>query len=332
MEEWGAEIMIACADVSNPERMKAVVKEAETRFGPVNGLIHTAAVIDYGGIIQRRTKEITEAVLAPKAGGLLVLETLFKPEQLDFVVIFSSIASVLTPFGQVGYAAANAFLDAYTFSKSHYNGKYTVINWSDWLDVGMAVKAITKVNEGNPERIRSELESMTPIALTPSEGTEAFHRILAHQHPRIVVCIQELEVMRQFHNRYNTERRGGTGEHTLHRRPELSTEYQPPGNDLENTVAGILQQYLAIDQVGINDNFFELGLSSLDIIQVNMQLKEVLKKEIPLVTMFTYPTIRHFSMYMDMDRQEEAEQILEETEAEQAGELLHNSINLLREK
>jgi len=333
MEKGGAEVMTACADVSDLVEMRAVVGEAEARFGPVNGIIHTAGVIDYGGIIQRRTREMTEAVLAPKAGGLAVLESLFKPEQLDFFIIFSSIASVLTPFGQVGYAAANAILDAYAYSKSRYNGKYVVINWSDWLEEGMAVKAITRANEGDPGRIRSELEALIPIALTPSEGVEAFHRILAHGHPRIVVCIQEMEAMKRFHNRYNRNRWGITTSTTStpHRRPELSTEYRPPTDDFEKSAAAILQQYLSIDRVGIDDNFFELGLSSLDIIQVNVKLKEVLKKEIPLVTMFTYPTIRHFSRYINMkDREEEyREQIHEETG--QAGELLHQAINLLQD-
>jgi NAD(P)-dependent dehydrogenase (short-subunit alcohol dehydrogenase family)/acyl carrier protein len=335
MERWGAEVMIAHADVSNLEQMRAVISGAQERFGGIDGVLHTAAIIDYGGIIQRRARESIEAVLAPKTGGLLVLETLLDHEKLDFFAIFSSIASVLTPFGQVGYTAANAVLDAFVFARRRSNRHYTVIDWSDWLEVGMAVKAITRANEGDPERARAELERMEAISLTPSEGVAVFQRILAHGQPRVVVCIQDLETMTRFHRRFNTDRSPGIGRSsakndaaTVHQRPVLSSEYRAPAGELEKTIAHILQQFLAIDKVGIDDNFFELGLTSLDIIQVNARLSEELNRDIPLVTMFSYPTIRHFTAYIGMN--EEDDDAAAETAA-QAGELLQQSIDLLRE-
>ncbi len=343
MESFGADVLVAAADISDMERMKDLVAEVRERFGSVNGVLHTAAVIDYGGIIQRRDREQTEAVFAPKVNGLLNLEALLDIDKLDFMTVFSSIAAVFTTFGQVGYVAANSFLDAYTSARARETGKYSVINWSDWLDVGMAVRSIRNANEGNPERAAQELKGLEPIALSPAEGTDAFLRILANGLPRVMVLIQPVPVMARFHFRAVTggvdgstvDMEDAVREITLHPRPQLSTEYSEPESQLEKDVARVLQQYLAMEQVGLDDNFFELGLSSLDIIQVNGYLKEVLGREIPLVTMFTYPTIGDFCRHLGggaeeaADATERVDAVEKAEEEEQAGDLLMDSLALL---
>jgi hypothetical protein len=50
--------------------------------------------------------------------------------------------------------------------------------------------------------------------------------------------------------------------------------------------------------VGIHDNFFELGATSLDIIQANSQLKEIFNMEIPAVTMYSYSTVHSLAEYL----------------------------------
>ena len=70
--------MICTADVSHLERMQEVVAGAEKRLGRINCVIHTAGLADYEGVIQRRNREKTEKVMAPKVKGTLVLDTIFK--------------------------------------------------------------------------------------------------------------------------------------------------------------------------------------------------------------------------------------------------------------
>ncbi|MCP4220541.1 MAG: amino acid adenylation domain-containing protein, partial [bacterium] len=320
MEAQGAEVMPLTADISDEQRMRQVAATVESTFGPVNGVIHTAGIIDYGGIIQRREMSSVDHILDSKARGLLILDSIYKAGQLDFFMIFSSIASVLTSFGQVGYVAGNSFLDAFAASKSQYPGKYSVINWSDWMDVGMAVKSIRKANENNPERAEEELKGLEPIAVTPAEGTDAFLRILAQGLPRVMVLIQPLPLMEEFHYRYVTgagepvRETDQIGEQLQHPRPELAVEYRAAGSDMEKQIADMLQGYLGIDRVGVDDNFFDLGLSSLDIIQVNNRLKEQLETDIPLVTMFSYPTIADFSQHLLQEAAPESGNIREDSE------------------
>ena len=140
-EEMGAEVMVVSADVANLEEMRTAVARAEERFGPVNGVIHTAGVPD-GALIQRRTPDITVRVLAAKIKGTMVLDYIFKETGLDFLVLCSSLSSIITPLGQVAYGAANVFLDSFAWYNTFNSNIFTVaINWDTWREVGMAVQA-----------------------------------------------------------------------------------------------------------------------------------------------------------------------------------------------
>jgi acyl transferase domain-containing protein/thioesterase domain-containing protein/acyl carrier protein len=141
IESLGAEILIISADVANIKQMQAAITQSLKRFNHIHGVIHTAGVSG-GGTIQRKTKKIAENILIPKVQGTWVLDTVFKDIQLDFMVLCSSLTSILGGFGQVDYCAANIFLDTFAHYNTTKNGSFTVsIGWDGWQKVGMAVEA-----------------------------------------------------------------------------------------------------------------------------------------------------------------------------------------------
>lgn len=79
------------------------------------------------------------------------------------------------------------------------------------------------------------------------------------------------------------------------------TEFVPPKNDLEKIIAITWQEILNIETVGVNDNFFDLGGNSVNIIHLSMELKKKLARDIPMAKMFQYPTIASFAAYLQMD-------------------------------
>ncbi|MBV9209441.1 MAG: amino acid adenylation domain-containing protein, partial [Acidobacteria bacterium] len=74
-------------------------------------------------------------------------------------------------------------------------------------------------------------------------------------------------------------------------RPELAASYLAPASDLERRIAEVWQEALHLDKVGVKDNFFELGGHSLLLAQVHSKLVSALKRELPIVALFKYPTI-----------------------------------------
>jgi len=71
-----------------------------------------------------------------------------------------------------------------------------------------------------------------------------------------------------------------------------------PGNEIEHAIAGIWQEVLRLDKVGIYDNFFDLGGHSLNLMQVQLKVKEALKKDITAIDMFSYPTVSAFARFL----------------------------------
>jgi amino acid adenylation domain-containing protein len=75
-----------------------------------------------------------------------------------------------------------------------------------------------------------------------------------------------------------------------------------PGSELERTIATVWRDVLRLDEVGLDDNFFDLGGHSLLLVQVQVRLRTALAREIPIVEMFQYPTIRAMSTHLGRDK------------------------------
>jgi pyochelin synthetase len=71
--------------------------------------------------------------------------------------------------------------------------------------------------------------------------------------------------------------------------------YTAPQNEIERSIASIFQEVLEIEEIGVTNNFFDLGANSLLITTVYRKLAEVLPAQIAsisLVDLFNYPTVR----------------------------------------
>nr|NIM12671.1 amino acid adenylation domain-containing protein [Candidatus Aminicenantes bacterium]NIM79384.1 amino acid adenylation domain-containing protein [Candidatus Aminicenantes bacterium]NIN18661.1 amino acid adenylation domain-containing protein [Candidatus Aminicenantes bacterium]NIN42550.1 amino acid adenylation domain-containing protein [Candidatus Aminicenantes bacterium]NIN85316.1 amino acid adenylation domain-containing protein [Candidatus Aminicenantes bacterium] len=84
-------------------------------------------------------------------------------------------------------------------------------------------------------------------------------------------------------------------------RPDARTEqpYAAPGSHKEKTVAQIWKEVLEVNRVGLDDNFFDLGGTSLDIFNVNTRMNETFSKQIPIVAMFQHSTIRSLVRFLE---------------------------------
>ena len=87
--------------------------------------------------------------------------------------------------------------------------------------------------------------------------------------------------------------------------------FTPPRNDTEKKIAAIWKEVLQLDRVGIHENFFDLGGTSLDVIRVNMKLKEIFNENEIVMLMFRYTTIGSFARYLDQKagKAKEAQQV-----------------------
>jgi amino acid adenylation domain-containing protein len=297
IEELGGAVLAASADVSDAGQMREVLRQARARFGKMDGVIHAAGVAP-GRLIAAGQDAQAADTLAPKVKGTRVLEDLFKDEGLDFLVLFSSLSSVLGAFGQVDYCAANAFLDAFAYYNIQQNSIPTVtINWDTWRDTGMALRATRQFRAGE--------EDLLENAISTAEGLDAFERVLAHElMPQVLVSTRDLHHVIE-HNEKRTQsqifdeavRTQQAG--PAHPRPDLQTAHVAPRNELEEQIAGMWENLLGIERVGVHDNFFELGGHSLLATQLGSRFREALGVDLPLRIIFERPNVAALAQYVE---------------------------------
>ncbi|MGW3061895.1 acyltransferase domain-containing protein, partial [Streptomyces goshikiensis] len=76
-----------------------------------------------------------------------------------------------------------------------------------------------------------------------------------------------------------------------HRRPSLPTPYVEPADDLQRFIAGLWQELLGYRQIGVDDDFMQLGGDSLLFTRLGARLQENFPVDIPLADVFAHPTI-----------------------------------------
>jgi amino acid adenylation domain-containing protein len=86
---------------------------------------------------------------------------------------------------------------------------------------------------------------------------------------------------------------------TSYPRPALREPYVAPTTDLQRKIAEVWQRVLAIEEVGINDDFFELGGNSMVATQLVMELREALRMSVPLRGFFETPTVAALSSALE---------------------------------
>ncbi|MGH3758255.1 phosphopantetheine-binding protein, partial [Actinophytocola sp.] len=72
-----------------------------------------------------------------------------------------------------------------------------------------------------------------------------------------------------------------------------------PRSPTEQAVAGVWREVLGLATVGVHDNFFDVGGTSFALAAVRSGLKAVLGRDLRLVDLFLYPTVRALGEFLD---------------------------------
>ncbi|MGJ7907989.1 SDR family NAD(P)-dependent oxidoreductase [Actinopolyspora sp. H202] len=183
----GADVRHAQLDVADAAAVRSLIDSIVREHGALHGIVHAAGVLR-DGLVGSKTAEECRAVLAPKVSGLVNLDEASKHLPLDFLVSFSGAAGVFGNAGQADYAAANAFLDAYTHHRQHLaargecSGASVSVDWPLWAEGGM------RVDPGTEAMMRERL-GMAPM---PAElGLGALYAALDTPHTQVLVVAGE---------------------------------------------------------------------------------------------------------------------------------------------
>ncbi len=292
LRERGA--LVLAADLADSASLAGALTEAHSRFGGLDGVLHTAAPFT-GGLVQLKTPEGLEAVLRPVARGAeAVFEALERTGIAPgFVLLTGTTLAFSGGLGQLDIAAAGCYLDALAQRRMVEEGPYTVVvhwdpyQWDGWLAAGTAA-----VSGLQPDQLEAQLAS---FRTHPEKSAEALRRLLATPLQRAVVAAHDLRsliaetdaftieaFMAQMQTVHADQARGRTG---------IATPYTEPAGDLERQVAAIWEELFGIRPIGRDDNFLELGGHSLLAIQMATQLRNAFEVGLPVTVLFEASTV-----------------------------------------
>ena len=111
LSKAGIKIIVEAVDVSDKQDLLRVYKSLGPRMPPIAGVANAAMVLS-DTMFHDMTFDNLRRVLKPKVDGSANLDDIFKTQNLDFFIMFSSLACIVGNRGQSNYAAANMFMTA----------------------------------------------------------------------------------------------------------------------------------------------------------------------------------------------------------------------------
>lgn len=287
IEKAGADIWICKADISNKTEMEDLVRNVEEEWGFINGIIHAAGPAD-GKMMKLRNKSDIEVILQSKLTGTLILHDIFKDKKLDFVIYCSSLASISGEIGHFAYTAANQFLDSFASRLRSDGYPATSINWTAWDDVGMLTETDRFIKE---EEIEGCINSAT--------GAELLKQVLQTDFSTVAISKFDINDFIKANIEFNKKESGVSSHDVFQARPDLSSEYEAPSNEVEKTLVSLWENLSGIVGLGINDDFFELGGDSLKGLRVISSIQKCFDVRLTINNLYTLTTIKKLANFID---------------------------------
>jgi acyl transferase domain-containing protein/NADPH:quinone reductase-like Zn-dependent oxidoreductase/NADP-dependent 3-hydroxy acid dehydrogenase YdfG len=294
----GANVRPVLCDVSDEHRLVETLNRVLKDLPGLRGVVHAAGVLDDATFLHQEWQKI-ERVLNPKAAGGWALHRYVRHTEIDFFVVFSSIASIVGAAGQANHAGANAFLDALAHRRRQEGLPALSINWGVWSGIGAAERA------GATEKALSEGLGL----IDPCAGLEALGLALSQPASQIVVVPVEwsrcalarepriaplFSLVRPSDERSTVSPEQPAGPRTATLREELSRA--AVGRRRPVAVEYVIRKASRV--LGFGDDrhldeqrpFSELGLDSLMAVELRNVIARDIGESLPATLLFDYPT------------------------------------------
>uniref|UniRef100_UPI00404019A0 SDR family NAD(P)-dependent oxidoreductase n=1 Tax=Streptomyces sp. SS7 TaxID=3108485 RepID=UPI00404019A0 len=176
LTELGARVTIAACDLTDREDLARLLSGVP-EDAPVTAVVHAAGAEPPAVAIGDTDLDDLHEVMRAKVAGALHLDALLGDRPLEAFVLFSSGAGVWGDGGHSGYAAANAYLDAFAEWRRGRGRTATSLAWGAWAGGGM-------VHEAEGDRLRRYGVPM----MDPEVAVGAVQQALAHDETVLVVA------------------------------------------------------------------------------------------------------------------------------------------------
>ncbi len=308
LAQAGVDIKVVQGDVSIADDVARAIQSVQSEATPLRGVMHAAGALDDGTLMMQNWSRF-ETVMKAKVAGTWHLHQL--THDLDFMVLFSTGASLLGSAGQGNHAAANAFMDGLAYYRQVRGLPTVSLNWGAWSGVGAAVdrNLDTRLDTISPtdgllalERaMRQGIEGGHPqIALLPINWQRVAVESLDYMSkPLLSMILRDLpaEIVSTAPKAQETQKEAA---HSF--MDELAATIPNKRIQLIRTkVRSHAAHVLGIDPdypIKMQQPLSEIGLDSLMAVELRNVLGNMLGKPLPATIIFDYPTIDALTDYL----------------------------------
>ncbi|ARX88030.1 hypothetical protein SMD44_07516 [Streptomyces alboflavus] len=187
LADLGASARWAACDAADREALAKVLAEVPGEHA-LCGVVHAGGVLD-DGVVASLTADRIDTVFRPKVDAVVTLHELTRDADLSAFVVFSSAAGTFGTAGQGGYAAANAFLDAFARVRRALGLPALSLAWGLWAET-------SAMTGGMSDADRDRLRRAGVTGLSAAEGTALLDAGLAADLPVVVPARLDLAAVR----------------------------------------------------------------------------------------------------------------------------------------
>ncbi|MEV1092092.1 SDR family NAD(P)-dependent oxidoreductase [Streptomyces microflavus] len=292
LKALGARALYVSADLTDRDATGEAVRTVTERLGALTGVIHAAGVVDDALLVNKATTSFAK-VLDPKVRGTVHLDAATSDQRLDYFLLYSSVAAVLGNAGATDYAAANRYLDSFATWRDRLrhtgsrSGRTLAVNWPLWRDGGMHIDPAVQ------DRVLARTGSRP---LETEEGLAALKSALASDETQVVVLCGERNRLER-HLGVITPSEGPP-------EPTGIAQGEEPAAAAMAYVGGMVAELLreagAAPAGGhlADTGFMELGLSSIQIVDLVQRLSDQLSAYIQPTVLFRHTDVRSLARYL----------------------------------
>lgn len=289
-------------DVSRGEKVVEVVAEIARSMPPLKGVFHLAGALDDASLLDQDAGRFHRAGAA-KIDGAWNLHQATADASLDYFVMFSSMASLVTMPGQGNYAAANIFLDALAHQRRAQGKPALSVNWGPWAEIGHAATEYGR-------RAHERLASLGIDPLPPDVALGALRFLLERR-------VTQAGVARMDWARLSKADPGASGsplladllqltENPHERETELvltlkSCVPEERHSSVAVALATIVADVLRLpdaNAIGHDQSLFDLGLDSILALELTSRVSSSFGRPFRGTLFFTHPTLGALADYI----------------------------------